>query len=189
MSIGLRSAEVSEARGLGAIGRRLALVAGVVAIGLAIYQVTSPGPPDGASYETVGDYVREIALLLFLFSSALTAALARGRGLAPSRAGWFVPVGYSLIAIGVGFGLAVRQELDWFFLVAGPGLLLSAAGFVLWAIWGARRSVFPLWAAVLLGFGGLTAIIMSEFGTSVLIGSFWLYLGTRRDDVDGLPRS
>ncbi len=182
MTTTTRTVAASKGHILGNDGRVLAIVAGLAAIGLAIYQVANPGPPGGATYETFGDYAREAGFLVFLLSSGATAALARARGFAPSRAGVLVPIGYSLIAAGVAIGLAVREELDWFFALAGPGLLMSAVGFVVWAVWSTKRAVFPTWAAVLLGVGGLTAIILSEAGTGVLIGSFWLYLSTVRGE-------
>lgn len=106
--------------------------------------------------------MREIGFLTFLLTTAVVTEIARRRRLAPARAGMLVPIASILIAIGVAAGLVVREELDWFFVVAGPGLVLSAIGYVTWAVWAGRAQLFPVWAAVLLGVGGLTAIVMSE---------------------------
>ena len=83
-----------------------------------------------------------------------------------------------MIATGVGIGFVVREELAWFFVLAGPGLLLSSVGFVVFAVAVWRRSSLPRWAAVLAGIGGPVAIVMSEFGSGILIGCFWLFLAT-----------
>lgn len=172
------NSRLGAAADLGDRGRAVTIAAGILAIGLAIYQVAKPGAPDGAIYESVWDYVRELGFLGFLLTSAAAVEVARRRNLAPRRAGLLVPIGYGLIAAGVTAGLIVREELDWFFVLAGPGLLLSAVGFVAWAVWARRGRVLPSWAIALLAVGGLTAIVMSELGTSVLIGSFWLFLAT-----------
>ena len=68
---------------------------------------------------------------------------------------------------------------EWFFVLAGPGILASVVGFVWWAVTAGRRGQFPRWLAVLLAVGGLTAIVGAELGTTVLIGAFWLALSGR----------
>ncbi len=59
-------------------------------------------------------------------------------------------------------------------MLAGPGNLAAIVGFVWAGIWGWRRHVMPVWAALLLVLGGLTAVLLSEFGTGLLIGCFWV---------------
>ncbi len=163
-------------------GRRLALAVGLLSIAMAIFQVAVPGAPDGASYDTFADYTREFLFLGFLLGTIGAVEIARRDRLAPERRSLLITAGYGLIAIGVIIGLIVREELDWFFVLAGPGLLLSAVGYILWAIWAHKSRTMPTWAATLLAIGGITAIIMSELGTSVLIGSFWLYLANKPGD-------
>jgi len=157
-------------------------VAGVAAVALAIYQVATPGSPQ-ASFDSVLDWLREGLFLTYLLASvgALQLALRDGLGApVPTR---MIQAGYSLIAVGAAAGMALRDDPDWFFLLAGPGLLLSTIGFVWLAISAVRRRALPLWAGILLGVGGALAIIMAEVGTSVLIGAFWLYVASRgRDD-------
>lgn len=58
----------------------------------------------------------------------------------------------------------------------GPGQLLAIIGFGFWAVWGKRRQVFNLGVALLCAIGGVTAIIGSEAGLSVLIAGFWFAL-------------
>ena len=94
-----------------------------------------------------------------------------------------IQIGYALLAIGAASGMALRDDPDWFFLLAAPGLLLSTGGFIYFAVSASRRRALPLWAAVLAGVGGAVAILMAELGTSVLIGAFWLYVASRaRED-------
>lgn len=90
-----------------------------------------------------------------------------------------IQAGYALIAIGAAAGMVLRDDPDWFFVLAGPGLLLSTTGFIYLAVSAFRRQALPTWAAVLAGVGGAVAIVMSELGTSVLIGAFWLYVASR----------
>lgn len=159
--------------------RTVATVAGATAITLAIYQVATPGAPEGAVYETVADYLREVSFLAYLATSVLAVLAAERAGLTGRLGPRLIAAGYSLIAIGVSIGLIVREDLEWFFVLGGPGLLLSTIGYIAFAVGIWRRSRMPRWAAVLAGVGGVLAILMSEFGTGVLIGSFWLFVATR----------
>jgi hypothetical protein len=165
--------------------RASAMIAGASAILLAIYQVATPGAPGGAVYESLADYVREIGVLVFLIATIVTVVIAARTGLSNRTGPGLIATGYSLITVGVTIGLLLREELDWFFVLAGPGLLLSTVGFIVFAVGIWRRNSLPRWAAVLAGIGGLVAIIMSEFGSGVLIGSFWIFVAsnTRGDSV------
>lgn len=158
--------------------RLLPLVAGLSAVGLAIYQVATPGPP-GADYDSVLDWVRECLFLVYVLVSMAAVRTAAVAGLAPRAAAWLVGIGYGAIALGVSIGMALRDDPDWFMLLGGPGNLLAAAGFITWAVWGHRRRVLPLFAAVLCGVGGLVAVFLAELGTSVLIAAFWFYVASR----------
>ncbi len=163
----------------GTVLRRAAWVAGVSAVAMAVYQVATPGPPSG-TYESWSDYLRELLTLAYLGGSIVAVGAARRTHLASRAAARLVMIGYSLIAAGVVIGLGLREDPDWFFVLGGPGLLLSGVGFVIFAISARRRSLLPPWAAVLLGVGGFFALFLAEIGTSVLIGSFWLYVAAGR---------
>jgi hypothetical protein len=169
---------------LGPNGSRLALVLGILAIVNAIVVVGVAPPPENPDelYERAGDYVRDALFLVFLIGTVAAVEVALRRGVAPRVAGRLIQIGYSLIAVGVAIGLAVRDDPDWFFLLAGPGILASIVGFVWWAINAWRERQFPLWLTALLGVGGLTAILGAEAGTTVLIGSFWIGLSLRRSE-------
>lgn len=153
-------------------------LAGVAAIGLAIYQVTSSGTPE-ASFDSVADWLREGLSVTYLLVSIFALELGTRDGWASTTPTRMVQAGYGLIAVGIGTGMALRDDPDWFFVIAGPGLLLSTIGFVAIGWLAVRRKSLPLWAGVLAGVGGAFAIIMAEFGTSVLIGAFWCYIAAR----------
>lgn len=167
---------------LGRNGSRLALVLGILAIVNAIVVVGVAPPPENTEelYERAGDYVRDALFLMFLIGTIAAVEVALRRAVAPRVAGRLIQIGYSLITIGVAIGLALRDDPDWFFLLAGPGILASIIGFVWWATNACRGHHFPVWLAALLGVGGLTAIFGAEAGTTVLIGSFWIGLSLRR---------
>jgi hypothetical protein len=174
---------------LGRRGRTTAIALGCVAIALAIAVVSVAAPPKDNDdlYESAWDFVRDAGFLLYLGLSIAAVEIARRRAVAPTAASRCIQVGYLLIAVGVAIGLVIQDDPDWFFALAGPGILASIVGFVWWAIRGVRDQVLPLWAGVLLGVGGLTAILGAQAGTTVLVGSAWIYLGSRR--ADGHPGS
>jgi hypothetical protein len=164
-----------EGRALPEWGRVAMLVAGLVAMAGAVYQVVTPGSPQ-FSLSSASDWVRELSFLAYLVSTCIAVVAARRVGLVTRVPGILVPLGYGLIALGVLAGLVLREDPEWFFLVGGPGNLLAAIGFVWWAIAGWRSGVLPGWASLLVGVGGFFAVLFSEFGTGLLIGSFWVWL-------------
>ena len=175
---------------LGSRGRAVAAAVGGLAITLAVLVVAvfpaSEQNPDDL-YADRWAYARDIGLLLFLLGTVAAVEVVRRRRLGPAVATRLVQVGYTLVAIGVVAGLILGSDPGWFFVLAGPGILASVVGYVWWAIETGRRRVFPVWAAVLLGVGGLTALALAEYGTTVFIGSFWLYLAARSTaDGDGV---
>lgn len=156
----------------------IAVTAGLAALGAAVYQVATPGPPQ-ATFETLGDWLRELLFVTYLAASIGTVVLARRHRLAPGATTWLVGAGYAAILGGVLYAALTRDDPDWFFVLAGPGNLAAIAGFLVWAVWGHRRRVLPAWAAVLCGVGGTVAVLLGELGTSVLVASFFFYLATR----------
>jgi hypothetical protein len=155
-----------------------AAVAGVSATVLAVYQVVTPGAP-GASFESASDWLREGMFATYLVAAILaTLAGARAEMVRRTPAGLLV-AGYSMILVGVTIGMLLRDDPDWFMLLGGPGVLLSTAGFVAWAVVGWRRGTLPGAVAILCGVGGPVAILGSELGLSVLAGAFWIWVSAR----------
>jgi len=160
------------------------VAAGITAIAMAVYQVATPGAPS-ADFDSVLDWAREALFLTYLVTSMAAITVARRAGLAPRAAYLLITLGYGAIAAGVIAGMIARDDPAWFFVVGGPGNLAAAIGFVIFAVHLRRRVGFPLWSAVLCGVGGVLAVLMSELGTSVLIGAFWLFLAGRLGNLAG----
>lgn len=155
-----------------------AVLAALAAVGIAVYHVATPGPPQ-ATFETPADWLRETSFVTYLVASTAAVVLAQRRRLAPRSTVWLVGTGYGAILGGVLYAAVTRDDPDWFFVLAGPGNLAAIVGFVVWAVWGHRQRVLPPWAALLCGVGGSVAVLLGELGTSVLVGSFFGYLATR----------
>jgi hypothetical protein len=172
------SIDTSRDRPSPALAPVTAVLAGLAAIGTAVHQVATPGPPQ-ATFDTLADWLRELLFVTYLAASVGTVVLARRHRLAPAAAAWLVGLGYGAILGGVLYAAVTRDDPDWFFVLAGPGNLAAILGFVLWAVWGSRHRVLPMWAVLLCGAGGTVAVLLAELGTPVLVGSFFLYLGTR----------
>lgn len=152
---------------------------GLLALAMAIYLVGwGEGPEDlnslasRLSYALFGGY---------LAATIVGAVVAVRAGLAPPVVSWLVGAGYGLVLSAVVALNILAREPSWFLLLAGPGQLLAMVGFGIWAVWGKRRQVFSLGVAFLGAIGGLTAIIGSEAGLSVLIAGFWFALAAQRE--------
>ncbi len=170
--------QVSGGDGAERLLRPAAWVAGIAAVAMAVYQIATPGAPS-ATFESWSDYLRELLTLAYLGGSIAALVGLRRAGIAPPLAARLIATGYGLIGVGVAIGLILRDDPDWFFFLAGPGLLLSAIGFVVLAVSAGRRGAVPAWVAVLAGIGGFVALALAELGTSVLIGAFWIYIASR----------
>ncbi len=150
------------------------LAAGLAAIAMALTLVLTPGPPT-ADYETAAGLAHEALMLLYLSLSMAAVLVSRRLGDLPGWGPLLVTVGYGLLVVGVGAGLALREDPEWFAVLGLPGNLLASIGFIVAALAGWRSRRIPGWAALLLGVGGFLAILAAEFGTTVLIGCYWLW--------------
>jgi hypothetical protein len=148
--------------------------AGLSAIAMALTQVLTPGPPT-ADYEALSGLAREGLTLTLLAFSIAAVLVSRRLGDLPGKGPLFVAIGYGLLVVGVAAGLALREDPEWFAVLGLPGNLLASIGFIVAALAGWRARRIPGWAAMLLGVGGFVAILGSEFGTTVLIGCYWLW--------------
>ena len=152
-----------------------ATVTGIAALSVAAYQVLTPGPPT-STFGSLNDWVRDISLLVYLLAAIVAVTLATREGLFTTIPSWLIRGGYSLITIGATYGLVVQDDPDWFMFLAGPGLLASAIGHIWFAISSVVHRTIPVWVALLAGVGGAVAILAAEFGSSILIGAFWLWV-------------
>ena len=151
---------------------------GALALVIAIYLVGWGDGPDDLtslasrlSYALFGGY---------LATSVIGAVVAVRAGMAPPVVSWLVGAGYGLVLTAVVALNVMAREPSWFLFLAGPGQLLAMIGFGTWAVWGKRHRIFNLGVALLGAVGGLTAIIGSEAGLSVLIAGFWFALAAQR---------
>lgn len=156
---------------------------GILAGTIAIYMVlTDTAPQDLSSWASRLSYGLFAAYLTTSILGANTAVRAR---LAPRAVGWLIGAGYGLVLTAVIAQTVTASEPPWFIFVAGPGQLLAIAGFLTWAVWGKRNRLFGLSVSLLCAVGGITAIIGSEAGLSVLIAGFWFAMTALRDK--GIP--
>lgn len=151
---------------------------GLLALVIAIYMVGWGAGPDD-----LGSLASRLSYSLFgayLVASVVGAFAAVRAGLAPAVVSWLIGVGYGLVLVAVVALTVLAREPSWFMFLAGPGQLAAVVGFVVWAVWGRRRQIFNLGVALLGAVGGLTAIIGSEAGLSVLVAGFWFALAAQR---------
>lgn len=158
-------------------GEVVSATAGVMAVVLAFYLIAVEPPSSGQQhFDSLSEFGREGITMLWLASSIGAVWAARRAGIASDPALRMIAVGYGLILAGVVIGVGLRRDFWWFLLLAAPGQLLSMAGFVTWAVWARRHSIFGRPTALLCAVGGLVAILGAEFGLTVLIGGFWFGL-------------
>ena len=151
---------------------------GLLAVVIAIYTVGwGSGPED---LESLASRLSYTLFGTFLAASVVGAVAAVRTRLAPPVVAWLIGPGYGLVLAAVVGLIVLGREPAWFLFLAGPGQLLAMVGFGIWAAWGKRHQVFNLAVALLCAIGGLTAIIGSEAGLSVLIAGFWFALTTLR---------
>lgn len=148
---------------------------GAAALGVAAYQVLTPGPPT-STFGSLSDWLRDLSLLIYLVSAILAVTLATRDGLFTAVPSWLIRGGYLLVTLGATYGLVTQDDPDWFFFLAGPGLLASTVGHIWFAISSVRSRRIPVWVGLLAGVGGAAAILAAEFGSSILIGAFWLWV-------------
>jgi hypothetical protein len=170
---------VPPVEGLDGVAKAAAILAATCAIGLALYHALSTSKP-AADYETLVGNAREVAFFAYLVSSIAALHFARHARFATTRPTRLIGVGYALVAFGVAAGFVLRDDPDWFVVVGVPGNLLAISGWIALGITSTKRDLLPRWAAVLGAVGGVFAVLFAEFGSGVLIGSFWLYLAFRR---------
>ena len=155
------------------------VVPGLLALVIAIYLVGwGEGPDDLRSLASRFSYALFGGYLAATIVGAIVAVRA---GVAPPVVSWLVGTGYGLVLTAVVALNVLAREPSWFMFLAGPGQLLAVIGFGIWAVWGKRHQVFKLGVALLGAIGGLTAIIGSEAGLSVLIAGFWFALAAQRE--------
>jgi hypothetical protein len=154
-----------------------ALLAGSAWILEAGIQATNPTFTD--VLDSPIDYLNVIAFTIALVATAIAAVGLYRTGFVGRIPAALVAIGYSLLAFGVAVGILLGESPEWFWVVGLPGNLMALIGMVWLGISIMRRKTLPVWVGVLAIAGGLFAVVMAEFGTSVIAGVFWLYIGSR----------
>lgn len=176
-SVGRRSQVIA----LPAVLRASGVVAAAAWTLLAVVQLTNPTFDDQLT--SAIDYVNDSTFTLALITSAIAGnalhLIGRPR-VVPVR---LMQLGYVLVAVGVGVGLALGHSPSWFAAVGVPGNLLAIVGMVWLGIHGLARRSLPWWLAGLAIPTGLLTVLFAEFGTSLLAAGFWLLVVTRATDV------
>ena len=172
--------ELPPVDALDGVAKAAAILAATCAIGLALYHALSTSKP-AADYETLAGNAREVAFFAYLVGSIAALYFARHLQFAATRPARLICVGYSHVAFGVAAGFVLRDDPDWFVVVGIPGNLLAVVGWIALGVTSTKRHLLPRWLAVLGAVGGVFAVLFAEFGSGVLIGSFWLYLAFHRE--------
>jgi hypothetical protein len=170
--------QLTRPRATGRTGSAIYVMPGLTALVIAIYMVG--WQPEYQDYATVQDRVTDGIFAAYLVTSVLGVVAAARAGLAPRQVAYLVGGGYTLVLSAVVAMNILEREPSWFMFLAGPGQLAAMAGFVIWAVWGRRHEVLTWTTAALCAVGGLTAVIGSRAGLSVLIAGFWFMLAARR---------
>lgn len=154
----------------------------VAGIGLIVQfaYVMAAGQPDGV-------YRPFDAVLFVTLTSTLVAyqafPLLQGGARWPAR---LAGAGIGLIALGVAIGFVANDDPEWFFMLAGPGLLSWLLGSIViavrtWRSQGLPRAIAPFIALLMP-----LAVIGSEAGTGVIAGATMLvvsFVAARRRSV------
>lgn len=162
-----------------------ATVGGLAFVGLAVSNLANP-PFDG-TFDSTPEYVHEALGLTTALMIAGLFALRRLQG-APRGAVGMAAAGHLLIVLGIAIGLALGEDPEWFFAVAGPGLLLWLIGTVRLGVHTWRAGVLPRWTAVALALTIPVGMMLGEIGGSVVPGVLWVYLGLRFAAPAAQPR-
>ena len=141
---------------------------------LAVVQLTNPTFDDELT--SVTDYVNDAVFALALVTTAVAVVLLRVIGSPPVLPIRLVQLGYCLVAVGVGVGLASGHSPDWFAAVGIPGNLLAIVGMVWLGVHGLARGSLPRMIAALAIPTGLFTVVFAEFGSSAVAAAFWGYV-------------
>jgi hypothetical protein len=133
----------------------------------------------------VGDTSVQIATgmrwILAVFAVSLLvlvpAHLALGRFARSPLGARIAAVGTPLLAVGAASSAVNGQDLAWFPVVAvvANGLWLVGSVLLGASLWRARRA--PRWVAVLLPVSMPVTLVLSQAGSGLVVGAFWLAVG------------
>ena len=158
------------------LGGRAAVAYGLLAMGVGAAQAVRSG-------DTAVQIATGMRWILVVFSVSLLVVVVAHLGLARyARSAWgavVAAVGTPLLAVGAMSSAVNGSDLSWFPVVAvvANGLWLTGSVMLGLSLWRARR--VPRWIAVLLPLSMPVTLVLSQLGSGLVVGLFWVVVGTK----------
>lgn len=156
-------------------GGRLAMAYGAAALVMGAAQAVRPPEDAVAAIDTPMRWLLALFAVSLLLVSPAHLALARfARG---PLGGRLAAVGTPLLAVGAMSSAVNGEDLAFFPAVAMVANALWLVGSVVLGVslWRAGRA--PRWVAVLLPVSMPVTLVLSQMGSGLLVGAFWVTLG------------
>ncbi len=157
------------------LGGRAAVAYGLLAMGIGAAQAVRSG-------DTSVQIATGMRWILVVFSVSLLVIVVAHLGLARyARSAWgavVAGVGTPLLAVGATSSAVNGSDLSWFPVVAvvANGLWLTGSVMLGVSLWRAGR--VPRWTAVLLPASVPVTLVLSQLGSGLVVGLFWVLVGT-----------
>jgi hypothetical protein len=133
------------------------------------------GASFGGHYNTWHEYANDAFFVLALIGIATSVFLIQhaqaGRGRRPAIA---VAIGDVLLIVGVMIGMITGEDPGWFFIIAGPALLLNLFGLIALATRSWNVGLIPNWALTIIAATIPIAVIGAEAHLSFIASIGWL---------------
>ena len=156
-------------------GGRLAMAYGAAALVMGAAQAVRPPEDTVAAIDAPMRWLLALFAVSLLLVSPAHLALARfARG---TLGGRLAAAGTPLLAVGAMSSAVNGEDLAFFPAIAmvANGLWLVGSVVLGVSLWRARR--VPRWVAVLLPVSMPVTLVLSQMGSGLLVGAFWVTLG------------
>ena len=157
------------------LGGRAAVTYGLLSMGVGAAQAVRSG-------DTSVQIAAGMRWILVVFSVSLLVLVVAHLGVARhARSAWGAVVaglGTPLLAVGAMSSAVNGSDLSWFPMVAvvANGLWLVGSVMLGVSLWRARR--VPRWTAVLLPVSMPMTLVLSQLGSGLVVGLFWVAVGS-----------
>jgi hypothetical protein len=156
-------------------GGRLAMAYGAAALVMGAAQAVRPPEDTVAAIDTPMRWLLALFAVSLLLVSPAHLALARfARG---PLGGRLVALGTPLLAVGAMSSAVNGEDLAFFPAVAMAANALWLVGSVVLGVSLWRAGRVPRWVAVLLPVSMPVTLVLSQMGSGLLVGTFWVTLG------------